>query len=75
VQAQPFSVQLADAVNFSKVWNYKGIAVPLDELHCQFATDYANIVLRSFVDQMVAKAQLAKQQAEQAAKPLVTLEG
>lgn len=71
--AQPFSVSLTDAQNFAKVWNYKGISVPLDEIHCQAMTDYANIVLKSFVDQMVAKAQLAKQQAEQAATPLVTL--
>lgn len=71
--AQPFSVQLTDATNFSKVWNYKGVEILLEVPHCQFATDYANIVLKSFVDQMVAKAQLAKQQAEQAVTPLVTL--
>lgn len=70
---QPFSVPLSDAQNFAKVWNYKGISVPLDEIHCQFATDYANIVLRSFVDQMVAKSQAAKKAAEEAQKPLVTL--
>lgn len=68
----PFKVKLEDAVSFSKVWNYKGISVPLDEVHCQFASDYANIVIRSFIEFTLQQA--AAKKAELEAKPLVSLE-
>lgn len=71
---QPFKVTLEEATNFSKVWNYKGLAVPLDDVHCQAMTDFANVVLRSFVEQMMANAKAAKEAAAVAAKPLVSLE-
>lgn len=68
-----FSVPVSDAQAFAKVWTYKGLATPLSEVHVQFASDYANIVLKNFVQQMQAQAQAAKKKAEEAAKPLVTL--
>jgi hypothetical protein len=70
---QPFKVTLDEAKKFSQVWNYKGLAMPLDEVHCEFAKDFANIVLRSFVEQMMANAKAAKEKAAEAAKPLVSL--
>lgn len=71
---QPFKVNYSDAEGFSKVWNHKGIIIPLQEPHIQFATDYANVVLNSFVQQTL-QASAAKQKAaeEAKAKPLVTL--
>lgn len=71
----PFKVTLEDAKSFAKVWNYKGISVPLDEVHAQFATDYANIAIRSFIEFTMAQAK-ARAEAEAAkAAPLITLEG
>ena len=70
---QPFKVGLEDAQGFSKVWNYKGLAMPLDEVHCEFAKDFANIVLRNFVEQMMANAKAAKAKAEADAAPKIIL--
>lgn len=72
---QPFKVTAEEAKKFSQVWNYKGLAMPLDEVHCEFAKDFANVVLKSFVEQMLAQAAAAKKAVAEAAKPLVTLEG
>lgn len=72
---QPFKVTLEEAKKFATVWNYKGLAMPLDDVHCEFAKDFSNVVLRSFVEQMMAQAAAAKKAAEVASKPLVTLEG
>lgn len=71
---QPFKVTLPDAQGFAKVWNYKGIAVPIDEIHAQFACDYANVVLRSFVEMVQANAKKALEEKAAPEKPLVTLE-
>ena len=71
---QPFSVTVEDAQNFAKVWNYKGIAMPLDKIHCQFACDYANVAIRSFMQFIAEQAAAKKKAAEEAAKPKITLE-
>ena len=47
---------------FAKAWDKGGIKIILDDAAIQFATDYANIVLKSFVDDLAAKAR-AKQKA------------
>lgn len=70
---QPFKVKIDDAKNFAKVWTYKGIAIVLDEQHAQFAADYANVVLRNFIEMQVANFQAKKKAEEEAAKPKVTL--
>lgn len=47
------SVDKSVTQQFSKVWNKGGITIILDDTAIQFATDFANIALRSFViDQM-----------------------
>lgn len=61
----------AEAERFAQVWRYNGVAVMLDKAHCQFATDFANTVLRSFLQMMQAQAMAALKQA-QAQKPIVT---
>ncbi len=68
---QPFKVKYEDALAFSKVWNHKGIAVPLQDVHVQFANDFANICLRSFVEDMMKQAAQRKAEAEKAVKPLI----
>jgi len=49
---------------FSKVWDSGGIKIILDDTAIKFATDWANIVLRSFIEDQVKKAQ-AMQKAMQ----------
>jgi hypothetical protein len=52
------SVNKDEAKKFSNVWNYNGVAVPLDNVALTFATDFANVVLKSFFVQ--AEANMAK---------------
>ena len=49
-------------VGFAKVWTYKGVAILLNEMHIEFAKDFANVMLRNFVQQ-VAQQQMAAAQA------------
>lgn len=66
------NIPLADTAGFAKVWTYNGIVVPLQDVHVQFAHDYATVVLRNFIIQaMMANFQRA-QKAAAAAKPLIT---
>lgn len=71
---QPFRVTVEDAQKFASVWNYKGIVMPLDKISCQFATDYANVAIRSFMQFIAEQAAAKKKAAEEAAKPKITLE-
>jgi hypothetical protein len=57
-----FSVPLQDAQNFQKVWTNRGIAIVLPAEAAQFATDFANIVLRNFIA-------MCQQQAQEAPVP------
>jgi hypothetical protein len=52
-----FSVPLADAQNFQKVWTNRGIAIVLPAEAAQFATDFANVVLRNFIAMCQEQAQ------------------
>ena len=44
---------------FAKVWTYRGVALCLNDAHIEFAKDFANVMLRSFVQQ-VAESQKPK---------------
>lgn len=66
-------VELSEAIKFADIWTYRGIEIPIDEVHVQFAADFANIVMNNFISRMQAQALAAKVKAEEAAKPLVTL--
>lgn len=47
-------VPKTEAANFAKVWkNPAGLTMILDDTTLQFATDFANIVLRSFIVQQM----------------------
>jgi hypothetical protein len=39
---------------FAKVWTYRGVALCLNDAHIQFAADFANVMLQSFVQQVAA---------------------
>ena len=38
-----------EAERFSRVWTFNGVAVTMDNASLQFATDFANTAIRSFV--------------------------
>ena len=66
-------VSIEETKKFSQVWNHKGISIPMQEPHLQFATDYANVVLSSFIeDCQRTAAERAKKQAE-AEEPKISL--
>lgn len=77
-QAQQFKVpipqvSLNDVEGFSKAWNKGGLTILLDKTSKEFARDFANIVLKSYVLDQLKRAMQAKA-ATEAAKPTI-LEG
>src|ERR1035437_6740273 len=66
-----FTVTEAQTKAFSLAWDSGGIKVIMDSTSVRFATDWANIVLKSFVADMaaqvakVAEAKLAAQKTKQ----------
>ena len=52
-------VTLEQTAAFAKAWDKSGLKILLDKTSIEFAHDWANIVLKSYVDDMVAKAQAA----------------
>ena len=59
-------VTLPEVKRFAKQWTHNGVALVTDDLLLRFSMDFANVVLRSFVQSFV------QQQAE-AAKPKVQI--
>jgi tagatose-1,6-bisphosphate aldolase non-catalytic subunit AgaZ/GatZ len=66
-----FTVTKEQTAAFAKAWDSGGIKIILDNTSIQFACDWANLVLKSFVADMaaqvakVAEAKLAAQKAQQ----------
>jgi hypothetical protein len=63
-----------DVNGFALAWEIGGIKMILDSTSRRFAVDFANTVLKSYVDDLVAKAkagQKLKQSVEPAAAPVV----
>ena len=56
------------AQDFAKQWKHKNIFHVFDDVHLQFAADFANMIVTSFVETQMKKAQ-------EAAKPKVVLTG
>jgi len=52
-------VTLEQTAAFAKAWDKSGLKILLDKTSIEFAHDWANIVLKSYVDDMVAKAKAA----------------
>lgn len=57
-------VDIAQTRAFSKVWDSGGIKILFDEAALRMATDWSNIVLRSYIEQQM-KAVVATQKAAQ----------
>lgn len=49
-----------DVRGFAQAWDCNGIKMLLDGTSLKFAVDFANTVLRSYVDDLVAQAQAYK---------------
>lgn len=47
------------AEGFSQAWNYNGVAIVLDKVSQQFAVDFANMVITSFLQEQQKKAAAA----------------
>lgn len=69
------SITAKDATQFSQVWRHNGIAIPMQDCHMQFAADFANIVLKSFIEDAQKARAAAIAKAEEAAKPKIIMEG
>lgn len=57
----PRALTKDDAKKFGQVWTHKGVAIFMDDTHYQFAADFANVAIRSFIED-------AQRQAVEAAK-------
>lgn len=66
-------VSLIDAAKFGQVWTHNGVAIVMTDVHHKFAADFANVVLRSFIEDAQRKASQARKSAEEAAEPKVVL--
>ena len=55
-----FAVDVAEAHNFHKVWTYKGVAIPLPPEAAYLCRDFANVVLKNFIDMCQKQAQEAE---------------
>ena len=65
-------VTMKDVEGFAKVWNKGGITMLLDNTSKEFARDFANIVVKSFVlDQMKRAMQVQAAQAAQVGQQTV----
>lgn len=60
------TVKESDIDGFARVWDCKGLKLIMDATSKRFAIDFANVVLRSYIDDLRAKAALALK-AKQAA--------
>lgn len=69
------NVSLKDAKDFSRVWTNRGVAVVFQDVYLQFAADFANMVLKSFIETAKQAQQAQAEAALKASLPKVTLSG
>jgi len=62
-------ITTTEAEKFSKTWDYNGVVVNLDSTTLKFATDFANIVVKSYV-QFLGQVLTIPAQAKQEIAPL-----
>jgi hypothetical protein len=61
--------------DFAEKWRMGGVYVQLPPAAIQFATDWANIVMASWIEQQVKKLQAKRAAEEAAAAPKIVLAG
>lgn len=64
---QQYSVTRTEAQNFARVWNKGGISIPMQDVHIDFATAFANVVLRNFITMCQQQVQARMAQPKQTA--------
>lgn len=62
-------VKESDIDGFARMWDCRGLKLIMDATSKRFAIDFANIVLRSYIDDLRAKAALALKAKQAAATP------
>jgi len=70
-----YNVPRVEAEKFSRVWNKGGISIILTPEAIDFATDFANVAINSFIAMCQAEAQTAQKKAAEEAKPKIIMEG
>ena len=72
-QVVSFKVSPGDVDQFAKVWTHKGLFFPMNDTARQFAVDFANVAIRSFMEFTVeqARARAAKATADAAPKVIL----
>ena len=74
-----FEITTDQTCDFAEHWRYKApgqnaaLFVAMEPHHIQFATDWANICVISFMEFIAARQAQKKAAAEEAAKPKITL--
>jgi hypothetical protein len=68
-----YSVKQDQAEAFGKVWHHNGVNIILQDSHYKFATDFANVCLRSFIQMCQQQFVAAQKAAAEANKSMVTL--
>lgn len=63
------TVKESDIDGFARVWDCKGLKLIMDATSKRFAIDFANVVLRSYIDDLRAKAALALKAKQAATSP------
>jgi hypothetical protein len=56
-----FAVSVEEAQKFQNIWTKNGLAIPMPPEAAHFAKDFANIVLKNFID-------MCQKQSQEAAK-------
>ena len=64
---QVFTRQHADG--FGNVWRHNGVAIPLDDVHKQFAVDFANVMLANFMRDVIGPQMVAMQKKIESLQP------
>ncbi len=57
-----------DVQGFAKAWDCNGLKMILDQVSLKFAVDFANVVLKSYVDNLAMKALAIKAAREKIAQ-------
>ena len=70
-----YNVPRIEAEKFSRVWNKGGISIILTPEAIDFATDFANVAINSFIQMCQDQVQQAVKAAELEPKPKIILEG
>lgn len=70
---QTYKISLADTQSFARVWTRNGIAILMQDVHMEFATDFANLVLANFIEMCQKDAAAAQRKREAEAAPRVVL--